>query len=207
MCKSLILIPCCGSKQEGGDNNYDNDKSILNYLDDKSKLINLRKILLENFNLPNDLDVGDSPQNNNDVLYMPAYRRYCGKLYSKITDNAWQQLEGNPKLDLIIVSALFGLVKWNESLRDYNVAMKNKIEGKSLKRWWRDNNLCGILKDYIKENNISKIYNILSNDYSDALRGCFANCGIKVEKHNFSKYRIAINYHRGKWVNDFILKF
>lgn len=84
---------------------------------------------------------------------------------------------------------------------------EDKIGRQTLKTWWRNSGLCAILKDYINENNISEVHNVLSNDYNEALLGCFVDMGAKYSYPNFSEYKSGSNAHRGRWVNDFIQNF
>ncbi len=206
----LILIPCSGSKKSGGITKYNTNNSILNHLTDVSKehLLSLRRRLFEYFPIPFGHEVGCS--NDGTINYMEAYERYTGaysQIYRQISSSSWEKLRKSQNLDLVIVSALYGLVRFVEPIQKYNITMKHKIEYQALKTWWRNNGLCAILKDYISSNGISEVHNVLSNDYDDALVGCFMDVGVKYESHNFSKYKSGSNAHRGKWVDDFIQNF
>jgi cytoplasmic iron level regulating protein YaaA (DUF328/UPF0246 family) len=102
---------------------------------------------------------------------------------------------------------LYGLLRYDEPIQYYNITMQNKIGHQLLKTWWKNNGLCSILKDYVNENNISEVHNILSNDYNEALRGCFVDMNVGYSYHDFSEYKSGSNVHRGKWVNEFIQNF
>ena len=187
MSRVLVLIPCSGSKSEGGETIYNVNRSILNYLSGQSKehLLSLRRRLFEYFSVKLGQDV--SYNNDSSINYMEAYRRYTGdhsQIYRQISSNSWGELRITDNLDLVIVSALYGLVKFDEPIQNYNITMKDKIEYQALKTWWRNNGLCAILKDYINKNGISGVHNVLSNDYNDALLGCFMDIGIiQVTEH------------------------
>ncbi len=210
MKKSLILIPCCGSKKEGGTVEYDRDISIFHYLPERSRdhLMRLRRTLFEYFSLPRGKDI-EYPDENT-VQYMEAYKRYTGtysQIYRRISSFAWKKLEKTPQLDLVIVSALYGIVRFNEPIRNYNRTMKDKVQNQTLKTWWRKHGLCEIVRGYIENNRITELHNVLSNDYNDALRGCFEKVFTTYVYHDFSEYRSGSNAHRGKWVDTFVKNF
>ncbi len=54
---------------------------------------------------------------------VPAYELYTGRVYRKIESPNWRK----PTTDIIIVSALFGLIRHNELIPTYNVIMTDKI--------------------------------------------------------------------------------
>jgi len=207
--RTIILIPCSGSKREGGETSYNTNSSILNYLTDSSRkhLLNLRRRLFEYFSIQFGQDVG---HHNNKIYYMPAHKRYAGKdsqIYRQISPSSWDILRNTENLDLVIISALYGLLRYDEPIRYYDKKMKDIMEHQTLKTWWRNNGLCDIVKDYLNKNNISEVHSVLSNDYNEALRGCFTDIGAKYVYHDFSEYKSGSNAHRGKWVDDFIQNF
>ena len=211
MSEVLILIPCSGSKKSGGITEYNTDSSILDYLTIPSKehLLNLRRKLFEYFSIPSGRDVGCTFEGT--INYMEAYKRYTGansQIYRQISSSSWEKLRETQNLDLVIISALYGLLRWDEPIQYYNKTMKDdKIAHQTLKTWWRNNGLCTILKDYINKNDISEVHNVLSNDYNEALLGCFGEMNVGYSSHDFSEYRSGSNAYRGKWVNDFIQNF
>lgn len=208
MGRVLILIPCSKSKRKGGTPAYNASSSIINYLTSSSKehLLRLRKRLFEYFSIQFGQDV-DCQEHSYTINYTEAYKRYKGQIYRQISSSSWDKLIKNPGLDLVIVSALYGLLRYDEPIQYYDMSMKNKIGHRTLKTWWRKNGLCAILKDYIYRNNISEIHNVLSNDYNEAIRDCFEDMQPSYLFHDFREYRSGSNAHRGKWVNDFIKNF
>jgi len=205
--KVLILIPCSGCKEEGGKTIYNADSTILNHLSSQAnkKLVNLRTQLFEGLGIPLGRDVGCN--DSVPIYYMKAHNRYIGNLYSQISNDAWEKLRTTEELDIVIISALYGLLSYNESIRDYDIEMQSKIGHRLLKRWWRENGLPSMLEDYVANNGVTVVHSVLSNQYDDALRGSFKNIKIDYIVHNeFSKYGSGSNHHRGKWLNDFILK-
>lgn len=147
---------------------------------------------------------------NSTINYMEAHKRYAGEhsqIYHQISSSSWDKLKITLNLDLAIVSALYGLLRYDEPIQYYNKTMKDKIEHQTLKTWWRNNGLCAILKDYINKNDISEVHNVLTNDYNEALLDCFIDVEVTYVPHDFSEYKRGSNAYRGKWVDDFIQNF
>ena len=109
---TLILISCTGGKMEGGNNLQDH--SVINYLDNVNgqTLIELRHALIPIGGIVN-------PQ-----LLMPAHHRYTGNLFGHVVN--WDNLNGQDEYHLLIVSALYGLLRYNESIPVYNLWMNDK---------------------------------------------------------------------------------
>jgi len=205
----LILVPCSGSKKTGGTTEYSASSCIFNYLTSAAEhLLSLRRKLFDHFSIPLGQDVGCA--DHGTIMYMDAYRRYTGahsQIYRQITCSSWEKLGGTQNLDLATISALYGLLRYDEPIQDYNVCMRDKIGHQTLKTWWRNNGLCTIVKDYIKQNNTSEVYGVLSSDYSEALRECFGNVSPEHPPPDFSRYGSGSNAHRGKWIDYFIQSF
>ena len=210
MDRVLILIPCSASKRKLGGTIYNISSSILNYLTNsyKERLLSLRKRLFKYFSLQFGQDVDHQDEYN--IHYLEAYMRYTGKysqIYRQISPSSWYKLKQNTNLDLVIVSALYGLLRYDETIRYYNKTMKDKMGNNTLKTWWKNNGLCKILKDYVDKNHITKIYNVLSKDYTEALRNYFIDTEAKFVYKDFSEYKSGSNAYRGKWVDNFIQNF
>ncbi len=206
----LILIPCCGSKRSGGITEYNASTSILRFLSNSAgeKLLQLRQELFERFSIPMGQDV--IVQSEIPIEFLEAHRRYTGtysQLYREISLSSWEKVRTTSNLTLLIVSALYGLLRFDESIRNYNKAMSDKVGPFKLKTWWKHQRLCEILLDFIRENQITEVHHVLSNDYSMALSGCKQPSGVEFLIHDFSQYGSGSNNHRGKWVNTFIRNF
>jgi len=203
----LIIIPCCGSKKQGGHSKYNSANSIFNYLspDAQKHLLELRRQLFEYFNIESGPEI-QSPIKPS-TLYLDAFQRYTGthsQIYGRITRQSWDKLQKSGGLNLVIISALYGLLMFNEPIQDYNITMKNKIGSSTLKTWWRKNGLGQILKDYVLNQDIKVVKNLLSIDYNDAIRGTLQVLKIEHEILDFSQFKSGSNAHRGDWVNKFI---
>ena len=124
--KELILIPYSRNKEPCGEK-YLEGREIERDLDKeyREKLYVLRKQVAEAFhiNLPGG-------RTSREGYLRPAYQRYIGNIYSKIPHNAWNVLNKNKDLETVIVSALYGIIYWDEYIIDYNVAMSDKISEK-----------------------------------------------------------------------------
>ncbi len=114
MKRVLILIPCSRSKrEEGGITEYSTKSSIINYLTASSRenLLGLRRKLFEYFSISFGQDVGYP--NDGTINYMEAYKRYTGmhsQIYRQIYSSSWEKIGKTQNLDLVIVSALYGLL-------------------------------------------------------------------------------------------------
>jgi len=173
------------------------------------KLMELRRLVARN--LEAGPDIGSETLQATQVRYMRAYERYCGQLYSKISRESWEKLNGHPDLSLIIVSALYGILRHDEFIRNYDRQMKDKIEGRQLKTWWRNKGLCDILLDYVKRNKIEVVHDFLSEDYSEAIKpfqSKIKELGLRYEYHKFgSEFGSGSNCYRGEEVNELIQTF
>ncbi|MEM0357503.1 MAG: peroxide stress protein YaaA [Candidatus Bathyarchaeia archaeon] len=210
--KTLILIPCCDSKTPGGTQTYDKDKCVVNYLspDMGKKLMELRRRVAVAFKERLGPDTGVY-QPETQIKYMKAYERYNGNLYSRITKSSWEKLNRSQNLSLLIISAFYGVVRHDESIRNYNRAMnKDKIEGKLLKTWWREHGLCSILLDYIVTNDVKVVHDFLSLNYSEAvwpLQNEAESIGVSYIIHEYSGLGSGSNYYRGEDVQKLIQSF
>ncbi|TFG75469.1 MAG: peroxide stress protein YaaA [Thermodesulfobacteriales bacterium] len=207
--KTLIIIPCSGKKAPGSYTYSHESRRVIDYLPQElqNSLSSLRQSIAENFGLPFGPDLGpfDSMQN---IGYLPAYKRYSGNIYSKISQEDWDKLGSGKGYDLIIISALYGLIFWDEPIRNYNVTMKQTLNnGYKLKTNWKYI-LPQILASIIKTNGYSKVHELLSTDYREALQGyrqIIRNDGVEVIVQDLSEYRSGSDYYRGETVNNLIL--
>jgi cytoplasmic iron level regulating protein YaaA (DUF328/UPF0246 family) len=214
--RTLILVPCCLRKKpddtgDTGDTpDYDRRFCITNYLskDKAKKLMELRRLVARN--LEAGPDIGSETLQATQVRYMRAYERYRGQLYSKISRESWEKLNGHSDLSLIIVSALYGILRHDEFIRNYDRKMTDKIEGRQLKTWWKNKGLCDILLDYVKRNKIEVVHDFLSEDYSEAIKpfqSKIKELGLRYEYHKLSEFGSGSNYYRGEEVNELIQTF
>ena len=210
--KVLILIPCSKSKKSGGAPFYERANCIVNYLSQSAerRLIELRRRVAVALRETLGPDVGVETTET-QIKFMRAYDRYSGNLYSKISKSAWEKLNRSQNLGLVIVSALYGILKHNELIRDYNRAMdRDKVEGVLLKTWWNTQGLHEILLDYIADNEIKVVHDFLSKNYSEAiwpLQSRAEELGIEYVKHGYSGFGSGSNCRRGEDVERLIKTF
>jgi len=213
MCrKTLILIPCCGNKRKGGVFQYDSSNGIINNLDLEAgrRLMKLRRQIAQAFKDSPGPDLGFENVTCK-VRYLPAYKRYIGHLYSEISQNSWIKLNKTPELRLIIISALYGLVNYNEPIRYYQRKMKDHIyPGRLLKTWWKNHNLSSILLNYIIRNDIEVVHDFLSTDYFYVIRDLhlyLKKFEVQYIRHTYPGLGSGSDYYRGKHVNTLIQSF
>lgn len=210
--KTLVLIPCCNSKQPGGISEYDRSNCIVNCLSPvmAERLMVLRKQAGIAFEEEPGLDLGFENIEPR-IDYLEAYKRYKGNLYSKISRSSWNKIKQSEELELIIVSALYGLVNWNEPIRNYNRTMDDHVHPRRrLNTWWSHKTLSSILLDFVIVNNIKTVHSFLSEKYAHAVQALSSNLKHnKVEyiSHSYSRLGSGSNYHRGVDVNVLIQNF
>ena len=120
---------------------------------------------------------------------MPAYGLYTGRIYKKVHQENWQK----QKTDVIIVSALFGLLQHDELIPYYNVVMTDKIPGSDeiISTYWRKHNL----NQYI---NNKTIVDLLFSKY----RKAFNKKGDNIGEIPNVIWRDKYGSHKGEWLNE-----
>ena len=119
----------------------------------------------------------------------PAYKLYDGKIYSKINLENWQKKE----TDVIIVSALFGLIKHNDLIPNYDVMMTNKIpnHGEIISSFWRNKNINKLIS-------AQTTTDLLFSKY----RKAFNKAGSYVGVLPNIKWKDNYGSHKGEWLNE-----
>ena len=208
----LILSPCCHKKKRGGTFAYSEESCIVQNLSCESamKLLELRKMVGTAFDDKHGPDLAfgiTEPQ----IEYLEACRRYAGHLYSEISAESWKKISHTPELKLVIVSALYGLVNFNELIRYYNRTMKDHIlHGRLLKTWWKQQGLSSIILDYVVQNKVKKVHDFLSTDYSQAatnLDSGLNGLGVNYFHHSYAGLGSGSDYHRGRDINALIQEY
>jgi hypothetical protein len=155
--KTLIILNCSSNKSEGGlDNNnvkdfFDKDISPYN------NFIKIRNHLINHYNTrivnPNQLK--------------EAYLRYDGGGTSWIYNNVnWDRaidLQRQNKLEIIILSALYGVIEFNYPIPEYDLTINMTIND------WGDS-INDVIDDYIEKKKISNIFNCISTPYSSLVK-------------------------------------
>lgn len=172
-----FLISCSGSKRQPTHLN----PSKIETLSYSQTLNDARLELLELTNTRLDWD-----------YTLPAWKLYSGtynKLYRQVTDANWQK----PNTDIIIVSALFGLLKHYDLIPIYNVSITDKIPGinKSISSYWQKYNL----NQNINNNNV---IDLLFAKY----RKAFNKKGDRIGEIPNVPWKDNYGTHKGKWLNQ-----
>lgn len=119
----------------------------------------------------------------------PAYKLYGGKIYSKINLQNWEKKE----TDVIIVSALFGLIKHDDLIPNYDVIINSQIpkNGGLISSYWRSKNIVSFI-------NLGESTDLLFSKY----RLAFSKIGSDVGILPNCKWRDNYGSHKGEWLND-----
>jgi hypothetical protein len=97
---------------------------------------------------------------------MPAIERYTGKVYEIIKQTLSCKPDVDAQNEILIISSLFGILRTNDMIPDYELMMGDKSpRGIALYKWWHDvftrKNLPAILKDVFPE--LQNIYCFMSD--------------------------------------------
>jgi len=191
----LILIPCSRSKNPGGKKSISGRK-ITDQLNEMNsqELYRLCQQVAISFNI--DLKNGKNPDSE---LLKPAFKRYSGNLYKQIPHSAWIELDKRDDIDLVIVSALYGLIYWDEPIINYNVAMSNTIKPRrKLYNWWKQNRLENILATFLKNKKYHIVRSFLSGDYKKAIPQIESKIDCHWLHYEYPSLGFGSNYYRGK---------
>jgi len=156
--RALILIPCCKTK-----NVYPTSNALSTPLPGVDDLRNKLLKLLQATPW-----LREKPENRRGVLnpnapLTRAIDLYAGPFYQKTKKVLLDVLHGKyPHIHILIVSALYGLVKLDEGIKEYELAMYDKlVNGIRVYRFWQREGLWKILLDYIRRNNITHVWSLL----------------------------------------------
>ena len=115
MVKQLIVTASSKSKRtEGEIPFFAPEKSFLDSLDNKNQksIINARTELLKEFKFDKGPDTHADIKSTSDPVYLPAYTRYSGRTFSKVSSDAWDSLNKNTEdFDCVILSAYYGIIR------------------------------------------------------------------------------------------------
>jgi len=168
---ALFFIPCCSTKTEGGDYpawddvRYDQKLNEFQLLDNyRLQLIHFYSnlslddafICLKNRGNTEDIrrkNAKHAWQTNLKILEsrtMQAIDRYQGYLYKSINGNLIGQFGRNQITNVIIVSALLGLISPTDLIPNYELMMIDKIENKEVWRFWMNRLLNEKIRNKLK---------------------------------------------------------
>jgi cytoplasmic iron level regulating protein YaaA (DUF328/UPF0246 family) len=203
--QKLYLIPCSSDKNE---NQLVNKKFELERLEFNAEIGKYREELIRI--LANKKShIGNNKNINNDFNFnqtAQAHKLYSkGKLYNINSSNSlnWTQ---KSKEKIYIISALFGIIRADDYIFMYDLAMTDEIDGDKnfAKKYWKGK-LDLIIEKLSKNDTV--IYNLLSKDYSDCIHQKLVNSLKTQEDLGISEIDINKNDRnscpgkRGKWLN------
>ena len=143
MAKNLIVIPCCKRKIVGGAiagpmTYFDNPDAQPNLITERGLRIQANPTI-------------------NALQFLPAWKRYDGNLYRKLKDHQLliDMLRANNCLDIIIVSALYGVINYDTYINEYDLEMNGRLAG-----FW-GNVLPGSINDYCQVTGVENLYTFL----------------------------------------------
>jgi hypothetical protein len=125
---------------------------------------------------------------NSSLIHCPtmsAIERYTGKVYEIIRQTLCGEPDYDAQNEVLIISSLFGILRTNDMIPDYELMMGDKSpRGIALYKWWHDvfirKNLPAMLKDVYPE--LQNIYCFMSDTtgYVDAVRSLGESYGTYV---------------------------
>lgn len=117
--------------------------------------------------------------------FLPAYERFDGNMYRHIPREAWESRM--PAVDVVIASALRGIVASRDLIPAYRLSMAETIPpfGK-LNRWWHGHGLPEILAAYLRSVKPKLVVDLLSLEYRESVAGYQRDLGgIEVRQIDF----------------------
>jgi cytoplasmic iron level regulating protein YaaA (DUF328/UPF0246 family) len=206
----VIIIACSGTKSIGGVNNYQSS-SLPNHLSSEStkQLMNSRKEIVNYLQLPYGPDIYEN-KSICEVLYMPAYLRYSGKVYTRSNLPSFVPLLKNAVI--VIVSAFYGFVEVQDFIRNYELKMSDLLPtSQSVGSFWKNKNLGSILKEYILRQKPTNIFDLLPITYRKVI-GDWSQVDFKETQNKYIKFtypgeRTGSLWSRGKDLEALLLRY
>lgn len=215
--KILIIISCSGGKKSDdgspGCRWVRKDSAVCRLSREKAAaLLACRRSLAEKypkkFHHKGEKDLGGNREGT--VPLMPAIERYTGKLYGEIDSSLWKRSKGREdSMEVVIVSALYGLLSPWEAIRDYDLAMDEPYaERIQLWKWWRNQGLGEMLCEFVDRSGASTVHDFLGGPYRNISRGMKAQASSKFRliSHQYPGEGSGSIYHRGRDVRKLMEK-
>ena len=206
--RSLVLIPCCKSKA-----------AILSegWEEPLPGLPSLREQLIEKLEKTSGLASQDANLEgvlNSYATVTRAVDLYCGNFYYAAGD-ALKAVAGGGvySVDILIVSAVYGLVQLNEGIKKYELQMGDTLhDGSKAYKFWQQNGLWKLLWNYAVDHNIGHVWSLLPNSMpSFPYQQTFKDFWSLSRKKGIECYHVrvpgaatATGYQRARWLNEII---
>lgn len=150
----------------------------------------------------------DSPLTKAYHLYNGKFYQNCSKILADVANHK------NNHTEILIVSAMFGLLQLGESIPEYNLTMGEKLNDKlKVFQFWQRANLWRVLQRYIEENGITHLWSFLPHsnglEYHQVFEPLWNNAKhlnlavyhLKANKENGSSYGQGTTVKRAEWLN------
>jgi cytoplasmic iron level regulating protein YaaA (DUF328/UPF0246 family) len=120
---------------------------------------------------------------------LPAYKLYNGRVFKKVSEENWIKIN----TEIIIVSALFGLIKHDEYIPDYNLIMTDKLPEKNelISSYWKNKNIAQFVS---KDTDVDLLFS--------KYRKAFNKKGDSIAIEPNIIWRDKYGSHKGEWLNE-----
>jgi cytoplasmic iron level regulating protein YaaA (DUF328/UPF0246 family) len=148
-------------------------KTFSNSISEKNRqeLLNARSNLLKVLGFSEGPDTHSNLEPSDEEEFLPAYKRYKGRTFSKVTEEAWSTLVQNDNFDCVILSAYYGLLLYDEPIRNYEIKQVTKLpSGITIGKFWKNSGAENSLFYYIENNQFDDVKFVLSTLYSDIIQ-------------------------------------
>jgi hypothetical protein len=203
--KALVLIPCSASKREST-----SSRPFAQPLEGLSELRKELAVMVRN--TPTLINKSENSRNllGGEALKTQARDLYVGRLYQPCRGVLKETaVAKNPSIHILIVSALYGLVRLDEGLVNYQLAMSAKlVNGKRVAKYWQASGLSSILTRYAKQEEIRFVWSLLPKS---GYHYVFSEFWLASAKKSIECYRVDIpglrqasGGVRGQWLEYII---
>jgi hypothetical protein len=196
----LILIACSHNKRDGGERGYGDAVPVrwINEANLRQRIISKRSYIYSilkdakladgferggnrahqpaNQLLKHGVDLGGPLIGAEDAEYLPAWKRYTGRIYVPVQPEAWERCFANRgTVRVLIMSGLYGLIEPQEPIQNYDVHLTDThVEsGSSVSSMWTEL-FTESIENYVKSayrNRKVHIFNFLcDHHYIDAVK-------------------------------------
>lgn len=155
--RALVLIPCCSKKQV----------STVHFRAEPA--IPGIEILRSGLQakLRETLELASKPENRDGLLNegapgTPSCLMYQGRLFRPLS-GLWDQ----DAVEILIVSAAYGLVKPGEAIKLYELQMGDRFaDGQPAYRFWETAGLADLLESHVQSSRSSHVWSLLPDSYT-----------------------------------------
>lgn len=209
MQKTLVLIPCCKSKVALLSEGWEAPLQQLDVLREQllCKIEDTTELLEKDTNLRGIL--------NPYATVTRAIDLYVGNFYYVAGDILHTVADGEiPDVDVLIVSAFYGLVQLNEGIKKYELQMGDNLhDGTKVYKYWQEQGLWKILQKYVIDNDIRYVWSLLPDSLpSFPYQQVFNKFWKESQQNGIECYHVKVpgagtstGYQRAKWLNEVLM--